>query len=79
MIQKGHKENFNTLLLAALHGDLALLDCTDKKTGAPVKAVCAVNRIGSEYQFVPVAKLFDGDPYDELNPPDGVGGAHASS
>jgi hypothetical protein len=68
-ISEGYKANFDTLLRAAKAGDLALMECTDKATGKTVIAVCAVGRDKGEYVFSPVAKLFDGDPYSELNPP----------
>ena len=69
MIQEGYKTNFETLKRAAAAGDLALVECRDKETGKPVIAVCAVSRIGDDYVFVPLAKMFDGNPYDELEPP----------
>lgn len=68
-IKKGYKQNFETLLQAAKHGHLAILDCQDKKTGKPVVAIVAVNFDGKEYSFAPLAKMFDGNPYEELNPP----------
>lgn len=77
-IQKGYKKNFETMLLAAKHGDLCLVDCQDKATGKPVRVVCAVNRMSEELELAPLAKLFDGNPYDELNPPNIEGGYHDS-
>ena len=73
-IEKGYSANFNILLKAAKHGDLCLMDCQDKATKKPVRVVCAVNRDKGEYCMVPIAKLFDGNPYDELNPPNPGGG-----
>lgn len=69
-IKKGYKDNFTTLQDAARNGDLALLECNDATSGKPVMAICAVNRCkGGDVQFVPLAKLFDGNPYEELIPP----------
>lgn len=68
-IAQGYKANFQTLQRACRNGDLALLECTDKATGAPVIVVCAVGRDAGEYVLSPVARMFDGNPYDELNPP----------
>jgi Family of unknown function (DUF6117) len=65
----GHITNFETMLKAALDGKLALLECTDVVTGKPVATVVMVNHEGNEVVFVPVAKLFDDNPYDELEPP----------
>ena len=68
-LRKGDRINFDTLLKAAKSGDLALLQCSDIVSGRARSVVCAVNRIGEEVEFVPLAKLFDANPYDELTPP----------
>jgi len=68
MIPKGHKNNFETLKQAAANGDLALMECHCSATGNPVMVLCAVNRCQDEFVFVPVAKLFDGNPYEEVIP-----------
>lgn len=74
-IPDAYKHNFHQLLKAAEHHHLALMECKEKKTGKLVYTLCAVQTDGGEsYQFVPVAKLFDGDPYEELEPPDPRGG-----
>jgi len=69
MIAPGYKANFQTLKRAAVNGDLALMECRDAKTDLPVMVVCAVQRLGDDFQFVPVAKLFSGNPYEEVLPP----------
>ena len=69
MITKGYKTNFATLKRAFAHGDVALMECTDTATGKPVITICAVNTINGEYEFTPLAKMFDGNPYEELSPP----------
>ncbi len=69
MITKGYRANFETLERAFKHGDVALMECTDAVTGKPVIAICAVNTVNGEYEFSPLAKMFDGNPYEELNPP----------
>lgn len=70
MIQEGYKENFKTLLKAAENGDLALIECRDAKTGVDVIAICAVfNDNEGMCNTVPLAKMFDGNPYEELIPP----------
>ena len=66
----GYEENFNTLLRAADADDLVLVACTDAATGKMVATVCALSRSTTdEITLVPLAKLFDGDPYEELAPP----------
>ncbi len=69
MISKGHKANFETLKKAFKNDDVILMECTDAVTGKPVIAICAVNTVNGEYEFSPLAKMFDGNPYEELNPP----------
>jgi hypothetical protein len=68
-IQKGDKKNFETILKAAKKGDLALLECQDADSGEARSVICAVNRNGEGFEFVPLAKLFAGNPYDEVTPP----------
>ncbi len=68
-ISAGHKANFETLKRACDNGDLALLECTDVVSGKPVIVIAAVGRDDGDYTFFPLAKMFDGNPYDELNPP----------
>jgi hypothetical protein len=75
-IKKGYKANFYMLLKAAKANDLALLECQDKATGKIVNVICALNRMNDGIEFAPLAKLFDGNPYDELNPPNPDGGFH---
>jgi hypothetical protein len=77
-IERGYVRNFETLIRAAKNGDLALLDTQDKETGKRVIAVVAVGRNGEQYEMSPLAKMFDGDPYEELNPPDPSGGYHGT-
>lgn len=69
MIAEDHRHNFDTLRQAFANGDVALLECKDVKTGQPVVVLCMVNKVHDEYKFAPVAKFFDGNPYDELEPP----------
>lgn len=74
-ISKAYQRNFQTLLDAAKNGDLCLMECTDAETGRPVMTVCAVNVVQDptmsepQYQMVPIAKMFDGNPYEEVMPP----------
>lgn len=69
-IALGHRKNFETLRKAFADDNVCLLECTDAKTQQPVVTLCMVNRLaGSDYEMVPVAKFFDGNPYHELLPP----------
>ena len=69
MITEGYKANFETLKRAFKNKVVALMECTDAVTGKPVIAICAVNTTNGEYEFSPLAKMFDGNPYEELLPP----------
>jgi hypothetical protein len=64
------RANFNTLLRAACHGNLALMECQDAATGDMRYVICAVGRDGGDYVFTPFGHLADGDPYDAYLPPD---------
>ena len=68
-IGKGDKQNFETLIKAAKHDDLALLECQDITTGENRSVLCAVNRSQDGFEFIPLAKLFAANPYEELRPP----------
>lgn len=69
-IPEGCKANFSTLLRAVHCGDTALLECTDKETGKPVIVICAMSA-GEDgmIDMLPLAKMFDGDPFEEVLPP----------
>ena len=67
---EGHKTNFNTLLDAFKAGRVALVECKDAKTGEPVAVLCAVNEEeDAQIGMVPFARMFNGDPYEELIDP----------
>lgn len=68
-IPEGCRSHFDTLLLASENGDLCLVECYAVGTGQPVYTLCAVNRDAQDVELVPLAKLFAGNPYDELTPP----------
>jgi hypothetical protein len=64
------RANFQTLLRAAGSGDLALMECTDAKTGEPRYVICAVGRDDGDYVFTPFGHLADGDPFEIDRPPE---------
>lgn len=68
-IPEAYKHNFKQLLRAVSNTDAALLETTEKATGKPAFIVVAVIFAGREYQLIPMARMFDGNPYDELDPP----------
>jgi hypothetical protein len=77
MLATGHKQNFETLQQAFDNGDVALMECQLAATGEPVAVLCAANRLpDGEVEFAPFAMLFNGNPYEILNPPKPEGGFH---
>jgi hypothetical protein len=73
-IADGYKANLATIQRAAADGRLALVDCQDAATGRTVVVLAAIGFDGGEHTIVPLAKMFDGNPYEELNPPNPDGG-----
>ena len=73
-IVQQHKPNFESIKRAFENGDVALLECQLKSTGETVAVITAVNRDGGEFGFVPFAMMFNGNPYEMLNPPSADGG-----
>lgn len=53
MIPDYARANFQTLLLAAESGDLALLECTEAATGEIRYVICAVGRNDGDFVFTP--------------------------
>ena len=73
----GHKRNFNTLRRAFRTGDAALMECQLAATGEEVAVVCAVNRLpDGQFEFIPFAMMFSGNPYEAVNPPNPDGSFH---
>lgn len=71
----GHRANFETLQRAFAKGNAALMECKLAATGEAVAVVCAVNRQDNgDFQFVPFAMFFNGNPYQVVNPPNPDGG-----
>lgn len=73
LLNNAHKKNFDTLCVATVHNDIALLECTlkeDIKAGQKIAVVCAssMDETG-ETTFTPFAMLFNGNPYEMLKPP----------
>ena len=74
-IPKGHKDNFQTLVDAFQNNDVALMECQLSATGEAVAVICAANRMpDGEIEFAPFAMLFNGNPYEMVNPPKVDGG-----
>jgi hypothetical protein len=68
-IAEGYKHNFEQLQRAFSNGDIALLEVTEKASGNPAVVIVAVNFDGRMYDFVPMARMFDGSPDAQFDPP----------
>jgi hypothetical protein len=74
VITNAAEASFETLRRAIVGGDACLMVCKDRKNGSPVIAICAINTFSGhgdsqEFEFVPIAKMFTGNPYVELVTP----------
>jgi len=70
VIPEAYVKNFDTLRRAAKAGDLALMECTDAKTGQPRYVICAVGReANGDFVMTPFGHLHDGNPFDDYIPP----------
>lgn len=70
----GDVANFKTLQRAMLNRDCALVECTDAVTGNPVAVLCAMSADPhGNVTMTPLARLFDGNPYEQVRPPEDPG------
>jgi hypothetical protein len=56
--------NFNTLLRAAVAGDLALVECTDAVTGEPRYVLCGIGHDDGTYTMTPFGHLAPDNPFE---------------
>lgn len=67
------KANFTTLSKAMDATDVCVMSAVRKADRKPVWLICAVNynsdEKGQEYEFVPLAEMIDGNPYELYDPP----------
>jgi hypothetical protein len=65
----GHRNNFQTLLRAAENDDVCLVQAVDLRTQERCAIICAVQHTDDgQVELVPFARMFDGNPYDEVRP-----------
>lgn len=69
---KKTKDIFVAIGKAAIIGDMGLMMCKDKKTGNFVGVIVVRLEDENGERLVPVARIFDGDPSDEVEPPSGT-------
>ena len=68
-LREGDRANFETLLLAAQNGDLAVVSAIRKSDKAQVALVCAMSKEGSDIRPVPLAVMVEGNPYELFEDP----------
>ena len=74
-LSSSQRRNFETLQRALLAEDAALMECQLASTGEPVAVICAANRLADgTVEFVPLAMMFQHNPYTTVNPPSPEGG-----
>ena len=67
----GYKDNFDTLSRAFGDQSVAMVECKDRATGKLVAVVCAMQRDSDgSVTMVPFARMIDGNPYEQLDPPE---------
>lgn len=70
MLRPGDRANYDTLRRACSAGDLALVECTDHGGQyVAVLAAVAYDATTGEYCLTPLVRMFDGNPYDQVQPP----------
>ena len=71
--------NFDTLRLAFRAGRVAMLECRERSTGNVVALVVGLNREpNGDTSFVPLARMLEGNPYEQYDPADPDGGFHST-
>ena len=71
-ITESEKKNFDTLVSAAKSDRICLVSTFDTNSTTTAIVVCAVNPpmdTAGDYEFVPLARLFDENPYDRYEFP----------
>lgn len=64
-----HMRNFDMLTKAFGFGTVCIAACKEIATDKTVAIICAVNQHGEEFELVPYAKMLEGDPYTQYEPP----------
>lgn len=69
MITKRANLQFQTILSAAHHSSLCLAQCFNIKTGKKEYVLCSHHLENGATVYRPLAKLFQGDPNNEITAP----------
>jgi len=63
------KLTFDNIVISAQENRLCVAACTERRTGRKVYVVCESYVEDGATQFVPLARLFSGNPHNEITPP----------
>ncbi len=63
------RDRFVKLISAASAQQLCLTACKDIRTGKPADVVCITQEINGTHAFIPIARLFRGNPMNEVSLP----------
>ena len=69
MISKKARLLFDNVCAAAHEHELCLAECTDRRTGKKANVICAATTEDGVVRLRPLARLFSGNPYNEVAPP----------
>jgi len=66
---EAQKAAFECIKAGVEDKNLCLVECTDDRTGEDVVALCGAIEMGEgRTMFIPVAKMFDGNPFEQITP-----------
>jgi len=68
-LKESDRKNFDTLVQAIKNGDAALVETKDSLLGGYVAVIVATRFSEGAVDMIPLAKMFGGNPFDELVPP----------
>ena len=69
LIPRKQRDSYMTLNEAALDHRLCLAQCEDIRTGAKTFVVCSIEQENGCTTYVPLARLFNGNPSNEVTSP----------
>ncbi len=78
-INDAEQQNFETLISATKSDRICLVSAFDNVDQRPAVMVCAVNYspgANESFEFVPLARLCDGNPYERFEPPTAQQSSH---
>lgn len=68
MISKKARLLFDNVCAVAHEHELCLAECTDRRNGKKVNVICAATTEDGVVRLRPLARLFSGNPYNEVAP-----------